>query len=55
VERGRNAVLRYRDFYPLSNAEVIQDFGIGVQGDRTGGINVYAANGASAYQNPTFN
>jgi len=26
-----------------------------VQGDRTGGINIYAANGASAYQNPTFN
>jgi len=53
VERGRNAVLRYRNFYPLAEAEVIQDFGIGV-GDRTKAINIYAADGASAYQNPTF-
>jgi hypothetical protein len=53
VERGRAAVLRYRDFYPLANAEVIQDFGVGV-GDRTKAVNIFAGSGASAYQNPTF-
>lgn len=51
--KGREAVLRYRDFYPLANAVLKQDFGIGVN-DRTKAVNIFAASGASAYENPTF-
>lgn len=50
--KGRNAFIRYRDFFPLSQAIVLQDFGIGVN-NRTAVANVYAAAGASSYVNPT--
>lgn len=49
---GRNAYVRYRDFFPLSQAIVLQDYGIGVN-NRTAVANVYAAAGASSYVNPT--
>lgn len=51
--KGRNAYVRYRDFFPLSNAYLLQDFGIGVR-DRTGAALIYAANGAASYTAPTF-
>lgn len=51
--KGRNAYIRYRDFYPLSNAQMIQDFGIGVA-NRTAAALIYGANGATSYVNPTF-
>jgi hypothetical protein len=50
--RGRNAVVRDRGSFPLTQAIVKQDFGIGVK-NRTAVANVYAAAGASSYTNPT--
>jgi hypothetical protein len=51
-KKGRSAVLRYRSLYPLDQAVVKQDFGIGVN-DRTGAVLIRAANGAAAYVSPT--
>lgn len=50
--KGRGAVLRYRDFYPLSQAIVKQAFGIGVK-NRTAVVLIYAAAGATVYVTPT--
>lgn len=51
--KGRNAWLRYRSFFPLDQAVMLQDFGVGVR-NRLGAILLYAADGASAYVAPTF-
>jgi hypothetical protein len=51
-KKGRNAVLRYRSLYPLDQAVVKQDFGIGVN-DRTGAVLIHAAAGATSYVSPT--
>lgn len=50
--QGRGAILRYRDFYPLSQAIVKQRFGIGVK-KRTAAVLIYAASGATVYVTPT--
>lgn len=51
--KGRDAVIRYRDFYPLSNAVAKHDYGIGVN-DRTAAVNIYAASDVSGgYTAPT--
>lgn len=52
-EKGRAAYLRWRDFFPLANSTVIQDFGIGVN-NRVAAALIYADSGASAYTVPTF-
>ena len=52
-QKGRDATIRYRDFYPLSQSVVRHDYGIGV-GDRTSAVNITADAGATAYVNPTF-
>lgn len=49
--KGRNAILRYRSLYPLDQAVVKQDFGIGVN-DRT--ASVLIDNGAAPYTPPTI-
>jgi hypothetical protein len=49
--RGRNAVLRYRSLYPLDNAVLKQDFGIGVN-DRTAAVLIDT--GAAPYTAPTI-
>jgi hypothetical protein len=50
--KGRGAALRYRDLYPLANAVLKQDFGIGTN-DRTAAVLIsVAANGN--YTPPTF-
>jgi hypothetical protein len=51
--KGRNAFVRYRSLFPLDQAVVLQDFGIGVN-NRTAAVLVYAANGAASYTNPTW-
>lgn len=50
---GRNAVLRYRSLYPLDQAVVKQDFGIGVN-DRTAAALLYFGAGATVYTVPTW-
>ena len=50
--KGRGAALRYRDLYPLSNAVLKQDFGIGVN-DRTAAVLLYIASSGD-YTPPTF-
>jgi hypothetical protein len=50
--KGRGATLRYRDLYPLANAVLKQDLGVGVN-DRTAAVLIsVAANGN--YTPPTF-
>lgn len=49
--KGRNAVLRYRALYPLDQAVVKQDFGVGVN-DRTAAVLI--ENGAAPYSAPTI-
>ena len=44
--KGRNAALRYRSMYPLDNAIVKQDFGIGVS-DRTAAVLIYDDSGST--------
>jgi hypothetical protein len=51
-KKGRNAVLRYRSLYPLDQAVVKQDFGIGVN-NRVAAALIYAAAGATVYVAPT--
>lgn len=43
---GRNAFVRYRDLFPLSNAVVKQDFGIGVNNRVAAALAYFAASGA---------
>jgi hypothetical protein len=50
--KGRNAVLRYRDLYPLSNAVLKQDMGIGTN-DRTAAVLISVA-ASGNYTPPTF-
>lgn len=49
--KGRAAILRYRSLYPLDQAVVKQDFGIGVK-DRTAAALI--ENGAAPYTPPTI-
>lgn len=51
--KGRNAFVRYRSLFPLDQAVVLQDFGIGVN-NRVGAALIYAAAGAGSYTNPTW-
>lgn len=51
--KGRNAFVRYRSLFPLDQATVLQDFGIGVN-NRTAAVLIYAANGAASYTVPTW-
>lgn len=44
--KGRNAVTRYRSTYPLDNAIIKQDFGIGVN-DRTAAVLIYDDSGST--------
>lgn len=50
-QTGRNAILRYRSLYPLDQAVVKQDFGIGVN-NRVAAALFYVANGATVYVAP---
>jgi hypothetical protein len=50
--KGREAVLRYRDLFPLANAVLKQDFGIGVN-DRTAAVLISVA-ASGNYTPPTF-
>ena len=50
--KGRNATLRYRDLYPLSQATLKQDFDIGVN-DRAAAILIHVA-ASGDYVDPTF-
>lgn len=50
--KGRGAALRYRDLYPLANAVLKQDFGIGVN-DRTAAVLITVADNGD-YVAPTF-
>lgn len=50
--KGRNAALRYRDLYPLANAVLKQDFGIGVN-DRTAAV-LFRVGADGNYTPPTF-
>lgn len=53
-QRGRGATLRYRSLYPLDQAVIRQDFGIGVN-DRTGAVLVYArTDNVNTYVNPNW-
>lgn len=52
-QKGRRAYVRYRSLFPLDQAVVLQDFGIGVN-NRTAVALVYAAAGAASYTNPTW-
>lgn len=49
--KGRDAVLRYRSLYPLDQAVLKQDFGIGVN-NRVGAVLI--ENGTAPYTAPTF-
>lgn len=49
--KGRNAVVRYRDLFPLANAVLKQDFGLGVN-DRTAAVLI--ENGTAPYTAPTI-
>lgn len=51
-KRGRSAYLRYRSLFPLDNAVIIQDFGIGVN-YRVAAANAYFASSGS-YTPPTI-
>lgn len=51
-QKGRNATVRSRSLYPLDQAVLKQDFGIGVN-NRTAASLIYVA-GAGNYTDPTF-
>jgi hypothetical protein len=52
-EKGRGAYLRSRSLFPLSNAVVRHDYGIGVS-DRTAAVLISTGSGESTYNAPTI-
>lgn len=50
--RGRNMYVRYRSFFPLDQANLLQDYGIGV-GNRTGAVLIHVA-ASGSYVPPTI-
>lgn len=52
-QKGRGAYLRSRSLFPLANAQVLQDYGVGVN-DRTAAVLIRAASGATTYQDPSI-